>query len=30
VSYEMAKRWDGKMPQVTGSSSMPMIQMPKP
>jgi prohibitin 2 len=30
VSYEMAKRWDGKMPQVTGSSSLPMIQMPKP
>jgi regulator of protease activity HflC (stomatin/prohibitin superfamily) len=29
VSYEMAKRWDGKMPQVTGSA-MPMIQMPKP
>jgi regulator of protease activity HflC (stomatin/prohibitin superfamily) len=30
VSYEMAKRWDGKMPQVTGSSALPMIQMPKP
>jgi regulator of protease activity HflC (stomatin/prohibitin superfamily) len=29
VSYEMAKRWDGKMPQVT-SGAMPMIQMPKP
>ncbi|HEV7706149.1 MAG TPA: SPFH domain-containing protein, partial [Gemmatimonadaceae bacterium] len=29
VSYEMAKRWDGKMPQVTGGA-MPMIQMPKP
>lgn len=29
VSYEMAKRWDGKMPQVTGSA-MPMIQMLKP
>ncbi len=29
VSYEMAKRWDGKMPQVTGSA-MPMIQLPKP
>ena len=29
VSYELAKRWDGKMPQVTGST-MPMIQMPKP
>lgn len=27
VSYEMAKRWDGKMPQVTGGA-MPMIQMP--
>ena len=29
VQYEMAKRWDGKMPQVTGGA-MPMIQMPKP
>ena len=29
VQYEMAKRWDGKMPQVTGSA-MPMIQRPKP
>ncbi|MEP6836220.1 MAG: prohibitin family protein [Gemmatimonas sp.] len=27
VSYEMAKRWDGKMPTVTGGA-MPMIQMP--
>ena len=27
VSYEMAKRWDGKMPQVTGGA-MPMFQMP--
>lgn len=27
VNYEMAKRWDGKMPQVTGQS-MPMIQLP--
>ena len=27
VQYEMAKRWDGKMPMVSGSS-MPMIQMP--
>ncbi|MGV3709540.1 MAG: prohibitin family protein [Gemmatimonas sp.] len=27
VNYEMAKRWDGKMPQVTGSA-MPMIQLP--
>ncbi len=30
VSYEMAKRWDGKMPQVTGTTGMPMIQLPKP
>ena len=29
VQYEMAKRWDGKMPQVNGSA-MPMIQLPKP
>jgi regulator of protease activity HflC (stomatin/prohibitin superfamily) len=29
VSYEMAKRWNGQMPQVT-SNAMPMIQMPKP
>jgi regulator of protease activity HflC (stomatin/prohibitin superfamily) len=29
VQYEMAKRWDGKMPQVAGSA-MPMIQLPKP
>ncbi|MEO6208855.1 MAG: prohibitin family protein [Gemmatimonadaceae bacterium] len=29
VSYEMAKRWDGKMPQVTGGAT-PLIQMPKP
>ena len=28
VQYEMAKRWNGQMPQVTGSS-MPMIQLPK-
>jgi len=27
VQYEMAKKWDGKMPMVSGSS-MPMIQMP--
>ena len=27
VSYEMAKRWDGKMPMVSGSA-MPMIQLP--
>ena len=24
------KTQDGKMPQVTGSSAIPMIQMPKP
>lgn len=29
VQYEMAKRWDGKMPQVTGSA-MPMLQLGKP
>ncbi len=29
VSYEMAKKWNGQMPQVSGSS-MPMIQLPKP
>ena len=29
VQYEMAKRWDGKMPQVSGSA-MPMITLPKP
>ena len=29
VQYEMAKRWDGKMPQVSGSA-MPMIQLPQP
>lgn len=27
VQYEMAKRWNGQMPQVTGSA-MPMIQLP--
>ena len=27
VSYEMAKRWDGKMPQVTGGA-VPMLQLP--
>ena len=27
VQYEMAKRWDGKMPMVSGSA-MPMIQLP--
>ncbi|CAA9348307.1 MAG: hypothetical protein AVDCRST_MAG68-3524 [uncultured Gemmatimonadetes bacterium] len=27
VQYEMTKRWDGKMPQVSGSA-VPMIQMP--
>jgi len=29
VQYEMAKRWDGKMPMVSGGA-MPMIQLPKP
>src|SRR6266498_5427255 len=29
VQYEMAKRWDGKMPQVSGSA-MPMLQLGKP
>src|SRR4029453_3472052 len=29
VQYEMAKRWDGKMPQVA-SSAVPMIQLQKP
>jgi regulator of protease activity HflC (stomatin/prohibitin superfamily) len=29
VQYEMAKRWDGKMPQVA-SSAMPLLQMGKP
>jgi regulator of protease activity HflC (stomatin/prohibitin superfamily) len=29
VQYEMTKRWNGQMPQVTGST-MPMIQLPKP
>ena len=28
VQYEMTKRWNGQMPQVTGSA-MPMIQLPK-
>jgi regulator of protease activity HflC (stomatin/prohibitin superfamily) len=28
VQYEMAKRWNGQMPQVTGGA-MPMIQLPK-
>jgi regulator of protease activity HflC (stomatin/prohibitin superfamily) len=28
VQYEMTKRWNGQMPQVTGSS-MPMISLPK-
>ena len=27
VQYEMSKRWNGQMPQVTGSA-MPMIQLP--
>jgi len=29
VQYEMVKRWNGQMPQVSGSA-MPMIQLPKP
>jgi len=29
VQYEMAKKWDGKMPQVSGST-MPMLQLGKP
>ena len=29
VQYEMAKRWNGQMPQVS-SSAMPMIQLTKP
>lgn len=29
VQYEMTKRWNGQMPQVTGGA-MPMIQLPKP
>jgi len=29
VQYEMAKRWDGKMPQVSGSA-MPLLQLGKP
>jgi regulator of protease activity HflC (stomatin/prohibitin superfamily) len=28
VQYEMSKRWNGQMPQVSGSA-MPMIQLPK-
>ncbi|HUQ81722.1 MAG TPA: prohibitin family protein [Gemmatimonadaceae bacterium] len=29
VQYEMAKRWNGQMPQVSGAA-MPMIQLPSP
>ena len=29
VQYEMAKKWDGKMPQVTGGA-MPLLQLGKP
>lgn len=29
VQYEMAKRWNGQMPQVSGNA-LPMIQLPKP
>jgi regulator of protease activity HflC (stomatin/prohibitin superfamily) len=28
VQYEMTKRWDGKMPQVSGSA-IPMLQLPQ-
>ena len=28
VQYEMAKKWDGKLPQVTGGA-VPMLQLPK-
>jgi hypothetical protein len=28
VQYEMVKRWDGKLPQVSGGGTMPMIQLP--
>jgi regulator of protease activity HflC (stomatin/prohibitin superfamily) len=27
VQYEMSKRWNGQMPQVTGGA-MPMLQLP--
>ena len=30
VTYEMAKKWNGQMPQVSGSGTMPMIQLPRP
>ena len=29
VQYEMTKRWNGQMPQVSGGA-LPMIQLPKP
>ena len=29
VQYEMAKRWDGKMPQVSGGA-VPLLQLGKP
>ena len=29
VQYELVKKWDGKMPMVSGSG-VPMIQLPKP
>jgi regulator of protease activity HflC (stomatin/prohibitin superfamily) len=29
VQYEMTKKWNGQMPQVSGSA-VPMIQLPKP
>jgi regulator of protease activity HflC (stomatin/prohibitin superfamily) len=28
VQYEMTKRWDGKMPQVTGGAT-PLLQLPR-
>ncbi len=30
VQYEMTKKWNGQMPQVSGTNAMPMIQLPKP
>jgi len=29
VQYEMAKKWNGQMPQVSGSA-IPMLQLPRP
>jgi hypothetical protein len=28
ISYESMLRWDGRMPQVTGSGGVPLIQLP--